>query len=207
MDCFFHHAVPSVATCTDCRKPVCATCRSAEGTCPSCVLAARLEAARVANMIKGGVGPSSGTAQQPYQTAPQPPPPPPSAPPRVTVTEVGALAAVRPETRALVALAYPLWPLALLALLDSKGSHVVRRQAWQALAFNGGMWGFGAILGTIAALPIANLAAWTLLPFVVPVWVVASVIFAYRAWNGEDVNVPIVSEFVDARMQSRTATP
>ena len=169
------------------------------------MLAARLEAARAANMINGGVGPSSGAAQQPYQAAP-PPQPPPSAPPRVTVTQAGTLAAVRPETRALVALSYPLWPLALLALLDAKGSHAVRRQAWQALAFNGGMWGFGAVLGTIAAFPIANLAAWALIPFVIPVWVVASVIFAYRAWNGEDVNVPIVSEFVDARMQSRTAT-
>ena len=205
MDCFFHHAVPSVAACSECKKPVCATCRSAEGTCPSCVLAARLAAARNANMINGGVGPSSGTA---YQAPPQPPPQPqapPSSAPRVTVAPAGSLATVRPETRALVALSYPLWPLALLALLDTKGSYAVRRQAWQALVFNGGMWGFGALLGAIAALPVAGIAAWTLLPFVVPVWVVASVVYAYRAWQGDDVNIPIVSELVDARL-TRTAT-
>ena len=198
MDCFFHHAVPSVALCTDCRKPVCATCRSAEGTCPSCVLAARIDAARQSNMINGGVGPSSASAP--------PPPSPPPAPPRVTVIPAGSLATVRPETRALVALAYPLWPLALLALLDSKGSYAVRRQAWQALAFNGGMWGFGALLGAIASIPVLNFGALALLPFIVPVWIVASVIYAFRVWNGDDVDVPIVSDWVDARMPSQTAS-
>ena len=203
MDCFFHHAVPSVAVCTGCRKPVCATCRSAEGTCPSCVLAARIEAARQSNMINGGIGPSA--------SAPPPPPPPPYTAPHtaaasVTVIPAGSLATVRPETRALVALSYPIWPLALLALLDAKGSHAVRRQAWQALAFNGGMWGFGALLGTIAAIPILNFGALALLPFIVPVWIVASVIYAFRVWSGDDVNVPIVSDWVDARMPSQTAT-
>jgi hypothetical protein len=203
VDCFFHHAVPSVALCTGCRKPVCATCRSAEGTCPSCVLAARIEAARQSNMINGGIGPSASAS-------PPPPPPPYTAPHRaaasVTVIPAGSLATVRPETRALVALSYPIWPLALLALLDAKGSHAVRRQAWQALAFNGGMWGFGALLGTIASIPIVNFGALALLPFILPVWIVASVIYAFRVWSGDDVNVPIVSDWVDARMPSQTAT-
>ena len=149
-------------------------------------------------MINGGVGPSSASAP--------PPPSPPPAPPRVTVIPAGSLATVRPETRALVALAYPLWPLALLALLDSKGSYAVRRQAWQALAFNGGMWGFGALLGAIASIPVLNFGALALLPFIVPVWIVASVIYAFRVWNGDDVDVPIVSDWVDARMPSQTAS-
>jgi len=199
VDCFFHHAVPSIALCSGCRKPVCATCRSAEGACPSCVLAERIEAARQSNMINGGVGPSSAGA-------PQPPPSPPPPPPRVTVIQPAALANVRPETRALVALGYPLWPLALLALLDAKGSLAVRRQAWQALAFNGGMWGFGALLSAIAAIPVLNFGALALLPFLVPVWIVASVVYAFRVWSGDDVSVPIVSDWVDARLPSPTTT-
>lgn len=192
MDCFFHHAVPSVAVCTGCRKPVCATCRAADGHCPSCVLAARIDAARQSSMINGGIGPSSSSAPPPH---PEPPPPP-----RVTVMQSSALAQVRPETRAVVALSYPFWPLALLALLDAKGSYVVRRQAWQALGFNIGMWGFGALLGAIASLPILGFGAWPLLPFVAPVWLVASVVYAYKVWNGDDVDVPIVSDWVDARL-------
>jgi hypothetical protein len=191
VDCFFHHAVPSVTRCTGCRKPVCASCRAADGTCPSCQLAARIdEAARRNTMINGGVGPSSGT----YTPPPQPPP---------RTVQASTALAVRPETRALVALSYPFWPLALLALLDGKASHFVKRQAWQALGFNLGMYGVGALLSAAAAIPLLGMGAWPLLPFVVPVTIVASVVYAFRVWQGDDVNVPIVSDWVDARLPAR----
>ena len=189
MDCFFHHAVPSVSLCNGCRKPVCQTCRNDSGNCPSCVLAARIDAARDASMINGGVGPS-------YQA---PPPPQPGPAPRVTVHTTTAVA-VRPETRALVALSYPFWPLALIALLDAKGSLFVRRQAWQALGFNLGLFGFSSLLGAIAYLPIIGFGAWPLLPFIAPLWLVASVVYAFKVFQGEDVNVPVVSDWVDARL-------
>jgi uncharacterized membrane protein len=189
-----------VAPCRGCKKPVCASCRNENGDCPSCVLAARIDAARQTNAINGGVGPSYGTYAEPppgpaYSAAPPPPPsPPPSVQPRA------AVATCRPETRALVALSYPFWPLALLALADSKGSHFVRRQAWQALGFNFGMYGLWALLSAIAELPLIGLSAWPLLPFVIPVAVVANVVYAFKVWQGDDVNVPIVSDWVDARL-------
>ena len=34
MDCYFHSNVPSVAPCADCNKPICATCRDENGSCP-----------------------------------------------------------------------------------------------------------------------------------------------------------------------------
>jgi uncharacterized membrane protein len=220
MDCFYHNAVPSVAPCRGCRKPVCASCRNENGDCPGCVLAARIDAAKQTNQINGGVGPSYGTYQEPpprgaaYQEPPpgttyQEPPPRGAAyatpeweqqaapPPRVRRQ---ATVAVRPETRALVALGYPFWPLALIALLDSRAAHFVKRQAWQALGFNLGMWGLGAILSATAAVPILSFGAWPLLPFIMPIWVVASVVYAFKVFNGEDVNVPIVSDWVDARL-------
>lgn len=202
MDCFFHNAVPSVAPCRGCKKPICASCRNENGDCPSCVLAARIDAARQTNAINGGVGPSYGTYAEPppgpaYSAAPPPPPspPPPSVQPRA------AVATCCPETRALVALSYPFWPLALLALADSKGSLFVRRQAWQALGFNFGMYGLWALLSAIAELPLIGLSAWPLLPFVIPVAVVANVVYAFKVWQGDDVNFPIVSDLVDARLQ------
>ena len=208
MDCFFHNAVPSIAPCRGCKKPLCATCRNENGDCPGCVLAARIDAARQANMINGGVGPSYGTysetRQEQRQTAAPPPPPEPEpqvewqpAPPRVRRS---AALAVRPETRALVALSYPFWPLALLALIDGKGSLFVKRQAWQALGFNLGVYGFSAFLTAAAAIPIIGFSAWPLLTFIFPIWLVASTVYAVKVWSGDDVNVPIVSDWVDARL-------
>lgn len=203
MDCFFHHAVPSVAVCTGCRKPVCATCRTDAGDCPACVLAARIDAAKNARSLGGRVGPSAGTYRDPE---PEPAPqwqPQYAPPPRVQ--RPAALAEVRPGTRALVALGYPFWPLALLALFDGRAPHFVRRQAWQALGFNLGMYGMGAFLSAVAAIPLLGIGAWPLLPFVIPVTIVASVVYMFKVWNGEDVDVPLVSEWVDSRLPAETA--
>lgn len=199
MDCFYHNAVPSIAQCQGCKKPVCATCRNESGQCPGCVLAARIAAARGTSAINGGVGPSSGTYQEPPPQGasywgPQPETAP---PPRVRRT---AAVACRAETRALVALSYPFWPLALLALLDAKGSYFVRRQAWQALGFNLGMFGFSAFLTAAASIPILGFSVWPLLTFIAPIWLVASVVYGVRVWHGDDVDVPLVSDWVDARL-------
>ncbi|MEA2785697.1 MAG: hypothetical protein QOF71_1801 [Candidatus Eremiobacteraeota bacterium] len=198
MDCFYHNAVPSVAPCRGCSKPVCATCRNESGECPGCVLAARIDAARQTNQINGGVGPSYGSYAEPppHQAAYSAPPPQPP-PPQVRPT---AALAVRPETRAIVALGYPFWPLAIIALLDSKGSYFVKRQAWQALGFNAGMYGLGTLLTAAAAIPVLGLGAWPLIPFIVPVFIVASIIYGIKVWQGDDVDVPLVSDWVDARL-------
>jgi 4-hydroxybenzoate polyprenyltransferase len=111
-----------------------------------------------------------------------------------------AAVAVRPETRAIVALGYPFWPLAIIALLDSKASYFVKRQAWQALGFNAGMYGLGTLLTAAAAIPILSFGAWPLLPFIVPVFIVASIVYAIKVWQGDDVDVPLVSDWVDARL-------
>ena len=200
MDCFYHNAVPSVAPCRGCQKPVCASCRNENGDCPGCVLAARVDAARQSNMINGGLGPSSGTyagasAGGPSYSAPEPPP---AGPPRVRRTT--ALAEVRPETRALVALSYPFWPLAVIALLDGKAPYLVKRQAWQALGLSVGTCGLWALFSAAAMIPVLGLGAWPLLPFILPLWMVVSVVYAFKVWQGEDVDVPIVSDWVDASL-------
>jgi uncharacterized membrane protein len=202
VDCFFHNAVPSVAPCRGCKKPICAICRNENGDCPSCVLAARIDAAKQTSAINGGVGPSYGTYTEP-EPQPQPQysaPPPPYYPPPPQVQPSAAVANCRPETRALVALSYPFWPLALIALLDSKGSHFVRRQAWQALGFNAGMFGLSAFLSAAVSIPLLGWSLWPLLTFIAPIWVVASVVYGIKVWQGDDVNVPVVADWVDARL-------
>lgn len=176
MDCYFHNAVPSVAVCRDCAKTVCATCRDPLGLCPSCRLDQRVRTAATARRgLGGGVGPSS--------------PPPAPAP----------LATVSIETRALLGLGYPLWPLALVALLGPKKVPQVHRQAIQALALNFGTFGLYFGLGAIAHIPLLGLSALPLLAVLFPIWLVASVVYGIRVWNGDDVRVPLVSDWLDER--------
>lgn len=198
MDCYYHNAVPSVAVCTACRKSICATCRDEQGGCPGCRLQARIDAAAAANgRLSGRVGPAN--------PPPGPPPgaPPPNPPPFYAAAPAprrrGALATISPETRALLALGYPLWPLAALALLDPKRSPAVRRQATQALALNFGLFGMWVALEGIWHIPVLGLSAWPLLAAIFPVWCIATVVYAVKAWQGDDVRVPLISDWLDER--------
>lgn len=200
MDCYFHSAVPSVAVCIDCTQTICATCRDEIGLCPGCRLERRMAAA-------SGVRPGLSGKRGPQNPPPGPQPrasyesrPAPAA--RKTAT---ALASVSPETRALLGLGYPLWPLAALALLDPKKSVAVRRQATQALAVNFGLFGMWIALETLVHVPLLGIAAWPLLAALFPVWLVATVIYGVRVWQGDDVRVPLVSDWLDEREMRRAS--
>ena len=196
MDCYYHHAVPSISACVACRQPICATCRSTQGDCPGCRLAARIDAAKGGHELPGEVPP------RPNPSAGPPPgyAPWPDQGPAAPAYNSRAVATIRPESRALVALSYPFWPLAFLALLDGSKSPFVRRQALQALGFNFGVYGLWFALSAIAAIPLIGFSAWPLLPLVIPVAVVASVVYGFKTWQGEDVRVPIVGDFIDGRL-------
>ena len=146
MDCYFHSNVPSVAPCADCGKPICATCRDERGGCPSCRLAAKVEAAtatraRFPAKCRPAPRRRASAARRPSRSPPDP-----------------------VESRALVALGYPLWPLALISLLDRKQSRNLRRQALQALGFNVGFFGFWGLLSLLAQVPFLGFSAWVLVP-------------------------------------------
>jgi hypothetical protein len=196
VDCYFHNAVPSVAVCRACLKTICATCRDAEGHCPSCRLEERLKAASAARPgLSGQVGPSNpppnpGPRPGAAQSTPSAPPP------RATVST--SLATVSPETRGLVALGYPLWPLAALALIGRPVPEI-RRQAIQAVAFNFGFFGLYFGLGALAHIPLLGLSAWPLLFALFPVWLVTSIVYGYKLWNGDNVRVPLISDWLDER--------
>jgi len=104
------------------------------------------------------------------------------------------------ESRALVALGYPLWPLALIALFDRKQSRRLRKHAYQALGFNFGMAGLFWVLDFIGRIPILGWSAEVLLAFILPVFVVLSIYYGIKAWHGDDVHVPIISDWLDDRM-------
>ena len=195
MDCYFHANVPSVTRCADCEKAICATCRDEAGTCPSCRLAAKIDAATSQQKsVAGKVPPRS---QQWWRSAQRQP----ASQARATVAEPTD----PPESRALVALGYPLWPLALLSLFDRKQSRRLRKHAYQAIGFNFGMYGLYALLALILKLPLINVTplGWSadvLLAFMLPIFMVLSVYYGIRAWHGDDVHVPIVSDWLDDRL-------
>jgi uncharacterized membrane protein len=105
-----------------------------------------------------------------------------------------------PESRALVALGYPLWPLALIALFDRKQSKSLRKHAYQALGFNVGMAALYGVLMLLSGIPLLGFSAALLLAFVLPVFIVLSVYYGIKAWHGDDVHVPIISDWLDDRM-------
>ncbi|MBV9103929.1 MAG: DUF4870 domain-containing protein [Candidatus Eremiobacteraeota bacterium] len=109
------------------------------------------------------------------------------------------MSTVSPETRALVALGYPFWPLAAVALLDPKRTPYVRRQAVQSIAFSFGFTGLWLALAALVHIPILGLSAWPLIWLLVPIYMVASVVYGFKAWHGEDVRVPIISDWLDQR--------
>ncbi len=106
------------------------------------------------------------------------------------------------ESRALVALGYPLWPLALLSLFDRKQSRYLRMQAIQALGFNLGMFGFWGLLSVLSNVPFLGFSAGVLIPFLIPLFLVASVYFGIKTWNGDDVRVPIISGWIEDHFPS-----
>ncbi len=203
MDCYFHSNVPSVAPCADCGKPICATCRDNAGTCPSCRLAAKIDTANAKRQaVAGEVPPRSQQwwNQQSYQ-AQQAPSQPAQQQVRATVQE----AEDPQESRILVALGYPLWPLAALSLFDRKQSKRLRKHAYQALGFNFGIYALWAVLEFISRLPLIGYTplGWSsdiVLALMIPLFVVMSVIYGIRAWHGEDVRIPIISDWLDDRL-------
>jgi len=189
VDCYYHNAVPSVAVCRDCTQTICATCRDDAGICPGCRLERRLDAA---------AGPRPGLAGE---RGPQNPPPRREA--RGGRAPGRAVATISSETRGLLALGYPLWPLAALALLDPKRSRAVRRQAMQALGLNFGLFGLWIGLEAVGQIPLLGWSAWPLLAVLFPIWMVATVVYGVKVWNGDEVRVPLVSDWLDEREARR----
>jgi uncharacterized membrane protein len=187
MDCYFHANVPSIAQCADCKKPICATCRDDRGSCPSCRLGAKIDAASATRQSIGG------------QVPPRPQyAPPPTPQPHATVTVSAPADPI--ESRALVALGYPLWPLALLGLLERKKSRYLKKQALQALGLNLGFAGLWGLLSLASNIPWFQFSAWMIWPFVVPLFLVSSVYFGIRVWQGDEVNVPIIGDWIEEKL-------
>ena len=88
----------------------------------------------------------------------------------------------------------------MLALFDASGSRYLKRQAVQALGFNFGMYALWTMLSFIAHIPVLGWSAWPLLPLMIPVALVASVVYGFKAWHGDEVRIPLISDWLDRSM-------
>ena len=106
------------------------------------------------------------------------------------------------ESRALVALGYPLLPLALLSLLERRRSRFLKRAALQAIGFNlafAAFWGVLQLMSSLA-IPWIGVESAILIPFLVPLFLVASVYYGIKTWHGDEVRVPIVSDWIEEHL-------
>jgi uncharacterized membrane protein len=169
-----------------------------DGMCPSCRLAAKMAAASASRGELPGQVPNYGRNRQQAQQQQAAPPQP-----QYRASTSVATISDSTENRALVALGYPLPPLALLALFGKNQSPTLRRQVYQSIAFTGGMAAFGTALFAMLSVPFLNISAGILLAMMFPVWLVASVVYGIKTFNGEDVRIPIVSDWIDERTPAR----
>ena len=61
-------------------------------------------------------------------------------------------------------------------------------------------------LGVIAHIPLLGLSALPLIAMLLPIWLVASVVYAFKVWGGDEVRVPVVSDWLDEREAQRQTT-
>jgi uncharacterized membrane protein len=99
------------------------------------------------------------------------------------------------ESRLLAALGYPLWIVALVVVAtDLKKDSFLRHHGWQALFWGIAWFVVWVGLSLLSFLPFLGLLFSFLAgPVLFLVWLVASVLYAVRAYRGERFEVPVVA--------------
>jgi uncharacterized membrane protein len=95
------------------------------------------------------------------------------------------------EQRVVAALGYPIWIVALIVLFtDMRHNRFVRTHAIQALGY--------AVAWFVVFVALNVLLGWGVVflqPLLWLAWLVLSLYYAYRAYQGELFTIPVVSQF------------
>ena len=59
------------------------------------------------------------------------------------------------------------------------------------------------LLALLQTVPFLGMSAAVLLPLLFPLFLVLSVYYGIKIWNGDEVRVPIVSDFIDERLPAQ----
>jgi len=128
---------------------------------------------------------------------PPPVPPAPPAPPMAPPMG-GRPGPVNDTSKLLAALSYPIWIIALVAVLIEpyKNEKFVKSHAVQALALGLAGWAIIVVAQFFAVIPVIGWLV-AVIGWFVPLGVfVYQIILALKAWNGEYVEVPVVYDMV-----------
>ena len=189
MDCYFPLERPiDRAGARSAGKAICATCRDESGGCPSCRLAAKVEAATAAaaQIWRSSAAAADRKGSSCSQAAACTRPPPRS----------GRVARARLARLPALAAGAPIAP-------GSQAVARTRRQAFKAIGFNVGIFAFWGVFSLIAQVPSSGFSAWRARTAALPLFLIASVYFGIKAWNGEDVRIPVMSDWLDDRLPAR----
>jgi uncharacterized membrane protein len=99
--------------------------------------------------------------------------------------------------RLLAALAYPIWIIALIIVVtDMKKDPFMRTHGWTAL-----FWAIAWLIIWVALQILVRIPflGWLLFlaagPILWLIWLIFSILFAVRAYNGKEVTIPLVSDW------------
>ncbi len=184
MDCYFHSNVPSIAPCVECGKPICATCRDERGRLPqlpACGEGRGRDGNPSADRRPGAAAPGGGPTGAPRrQTSPPPPTRSSRAPSSPSDIRCGR------------------WPSSRFSTASNRASFAAKPfKRWASTPASSGFW---ALLSLISQIPFLGFSAWVLVPLLAPLFLVASVYYGVKTWNGDDVRIPIVTSWLDERL-------
>lgn len=96
------------------------------------------------------------------------------------------------SSKILAALSYPIWIIAIVSIATAKDNKYLKYHGFQAL-----FWGISIFVIYIASMffmmvPFLGIIAIFLLPVIWIGWLVCSIIFAVKAYQGEKFQIPLV---------------
>ncbi|MBS3176773.1 DUF4870 domain-containing protein [Candidatus Woesearchaeota archaeon] len=94
----------------------------------------------------------------------------------------------------LAALSYPIGLIGLILALIGESAYA-KYHGWQGL-----FWGI-AIFAVNIVLSMIFIIGWMIMPLVWLVWLVFSIIFAIKAYKGEQFEIPVISGIVKGIMK------
>ena len=188
MSCYYHPKVPTLTVCPDCGHEICSAC-SVDSICPGCRLGRAMRAASGQALSTEHAPPRNDTYGTGFQRNTAPPEARPAAQ-AVVVSEAGD------EDRALAAVSYPLWPLALgLIAFRGRLSPFVRYHAMQALLVNALGVGAYFVYSAAANLPVIGWQSALVLPILLPTWFIINLYLGIRAYGGHVTRVPLAADY------------
>ncbi|MDQ7824495.1 MAG: DUF4870 domain-containing protein [Candidatus Eremiobacteraeota bacterium] len=111
---------------------------------------------------------------------------------------------IKQEDKLFAALSYPLFlPALFLIFTDKKNVHFCRYHGWQGLFFGLAMVLLGFCASILAAIPGIGCILAPILGLLPLVMWVFSIFYAIKAYNGEYVVIPVVTDFAKPYIEGK----